>query len=167
MKLVRVENEKYDGLDILMRVYKNQNPDYWKHEETRDEKEQICGEVLFSQSITEDISDCYFPNKIQAWLPRGIAYQFAVSIATLENYNVVVGVSNELDYQVGVLTSCRENFDGSLIRKLDELKANVDLVDYCKSANDDGAGSTTILSILSRAGLNYKPPSCGCFRGKK
>jgi hypothetical protein len=87
-------NKSYE-CDILIRVYESQNPNV-------PESDQIVGEVLFKDK----------PHiRASAWLPKGIAEFINSELLKIEDKNYNIHISNELPYQVGVLTSCKENFD--------------------------------------------------------
>lgn len=101
MKIIKQDNTYLEEADVLVRVYGNQDPDH-------DEKDQICAEVLFRPYLNLD--------HLQAtsWLPRGAV---AFIVQTLNEYHDkpwTVQISNELDNNIGVLTSCRANFDNSM-----------------------------------------------------
>ena len=101
---------KYDyntrnDADILVRVYENQSENY-------SENEQCVGEVLFKKHL--GINHVRFTS----WLPRGCANAIVQTLKKYEHLNVKVGISNEFDYKLGVLTSVSENFDGDLQRDL-------------------------------------------------
>jgi len=58
----------YNGFDILCRVYENQSREYWINP-YRDENEQICVEVLFSNRSNINEKN----KRACAWLPIGAA----------------------------------------------------------------------------------------------
>lgn len=90
-----------DDIDVLVRVYENQDPDHG-------EKEQIACEILFKPHTGIDHKRC------TSWLPRG-AVHFVVGILnTLKDRDLKVQISNELADNVGVLTSCSYAFDNSM-----------------------------------------------------
>ena len=103
--MITINPNTYDGFDILCRVYENQSQSYWRSA-NRNENEQICAEVLFAYKTFPDAEN----KQATAWLPIG-ATQFIVENIKdyIHKYNIAV--CNELPYHVGVLTSCRENFD--------------------------------------------------------
>lgn len=108
LKIVLTHNSEYlKEAKVLVRVYENQNPE-------APEKEQVVGEVLFRNPSTEE------PVCFTAWLPRGLAHGVVEALRKYAQKEWVVQVSNELPYQVGVLTSCIENFDNVLKRVLHE-----------------------------------------------
>ena len=115
--MIKLNPKNYDGLDILCRVYENQSEEYWKDEKERDEKSQICAEVLFSNTsgIDKDHQRC------TCWLPRGAANFIVQEIKEFKGQGKVIGICNELSDSIGVLTSCRENFENSLRKELAEL----------------------------------------------
>lgn len=88
--------------DILARVYKNQNINC-------KEEEQIACEVLFKDREHE---------RAIAWLPKGASNFISKVIEKIEKKGYIIHISNELDYNVGVLTSCKENFDISIKKDL-------------------------------------------------
>ena len=114
--MIKLNPESYEGLDILCRVYENQDKQYWEDEKARDEKEQICAEVLFSNTsgIEKNHQRC------TCWLPRGAAKFIAQEIKEYKDTEVI-GICNELSNNIGVLTSCRENFENSLKRELQNI----------------------------------------------
>lgn len=87
--------------DILVRVYENQN-------EIFSEKEQCVGEVLFKNHLGIN------HERFTSWLPRGCSNAIVQILKKNEHLNVKVGISNEFKYNLGVLTSVSENFDGDL-----------------------------------------------------
>ena len=91
-------------------MYENQSQSYWRSA-NRDENKQICVEVLFSCKTFPDGEN----KQVYAWLPIGAA-QFMIE--NIKDYidKFYFAVCNELPYQVGVLTSCRENFDNAFER---------------------------------------------------
>lgn len=103
--MITINPNTYNGFDIVCRVYENQSQSYWRSR-NRDEKEQICVEVLFATKTFPDIKN----KGATAWLPLGAA-QFIIENITDYIYKYNIAVCNELPNQVGVLTSCRENFD--------------------------------------------------------
>ena len=103
--MITINPNTYNGFDIVCRVYENQSQSYWRSR-NRDEKEQICVEVLFATKTFPDIKS----KGATAWLPLGAAQFMIENIKDyINNYNIAI--CNELPNQVGVLTSCRENFD--------------------------------------------------------
>jgi hypothetical protein len=93
--------------DILVRVYENQNEKF-------PENEQCVGEVLFKKHLGID------HERFTSWLPRGCANAIVQILKKNEQLDVSVGISNEFDSNLGVLTSVSENFDGDLQRDLRE-----------------------------------------------
>lgn len=109
--------KSYDDFDILCRVYRNQNQEYWNQmEKDRDETEQICSEVLFRKGINID------HQRATCWLPRGAAAFIGQELNKIKNKNYKVGIFNELDDNIGVLTSCRRNFEYAIEHELKNLK---------------------------------------------
>lgn len=106
----------YNNYDVICRVYKNQDPTYWRNEKTRNEQDQIAVEVLFSKKLNKE------HQRATAWLPRGAANFIAQELTKIKNKNYKVGIFNELDDCIGVLTSCRRNFDISINEELKENK---------------------------------------------
>lgn len=106
--------QTYQGLEILCRVYENQNRYYWL-DPHRDESKQICVEVLFSNEsgIDEENKQAY------AWLPIGAAEFIVQNIKTYINTKRI-GICNELPYHVGVLTSVNTSFESAFDRVLRE-----------------------------------------------
>ena len=112
--MITINPNTYNGFDILCRVYENQDQSYWRSS-NRDESKQICVEVLFARKTFPDIEN----ERAYAWLPLGAA-QFIIE--NIKNYicNYNIAICNELPNQVGVLTSCRENFDIAFKRVCEE-----------------------------------------------
>ena len=106
----------YSNYDVICRVYRNQDPNYWRNEKTRNEKDQIAVEVLFSKKLNKE------PQRATAWLPRGAANFIAQELLKIKNKNYKVGIFNELDDCIGVLTSCRRNFNISISEELSKNK---------------------------------------------
>ena len=103
--MITINPNTYNGFDIVCRVYENQSQSYWRSR-NRDEKEQICVEVLFATKTFPGVKG----KAATAWLPIGAA-QFMIENIKDYIYKYNIAVCNELPNQVGVLTSCRENFD--------------------------------------------------------
>ena len=103
--MITINPNTYNGFDILCRVYENQSQSYWRSD-NRDESRQICVEVLFASKTFPDIEN----NRATTWSPLGSA-QFIIENIKNYIYKYNIAVCNELPYQVGVLTSCRECFD--------------------------------------------------------
>ena len=103
-----------NDVDILVRVYENQNEKF-------SEKEQCVGEVLFKKHLGIE------HERFTSWLPRGCSNAIVKILKKYEHLNVNVGISNEFRYNLGVLTSVSENFNGDLERDLreQELKYTV------------------------------------------
>jgi len=93
--------------DILVRVYENQNEKF-------SENEQCVGEVLFKKHLGIE------HERFTSWLPRGCSNAIVQVLKKNEHLKVKVGISNEFGYNLGVLTSVSENFDGDLQRDLRE-----------------------------------------------
>ena len=108
MKILRKNNVYDKDTDILVRVYENQDPNHG-------EKEQIASEVLFKEHCNHD------HERFTSWLPRGAVVAIVQVLNNLPKNNYKVQISNELPNEVGVLTSCRDNFDRS--KEWDNLKA--------------------------------------------
>lgn len=106
----------YDNYDVICRAYKNQNPNYWKNEKIRNEQDQIAVEVLFNKKLNKE------HQRATAWLPRGAANFIAQELNKIKNKNYKVGIFNELDDCIGVLTSCRRNFNISINEELSNIK---------------------------------------------
>lgn len=98
----------YDGIDILCRVYANQNEEYWRNERERDERKQICAEVLFANHMP------YEHRRATAWLPRGAANFIVGELVEFVNTDYKVAICNELKDNIGVLTSCFDNFEHAI-----------------------------------------------------
>lgn len=108
--MITINPNTYNGFDILCRVYENQSQSYWRSA-NRNENEQICVEVLFACKTFPDAEN----KQATCWLPIGAAQFMIENIKDyIDKYNIAV--CNELPYQVGVLTSCRENFDNAFER---------------------------------------------------
>ena len=106
-----IRNPKtYENLDILCRVYENQDPNYWTNA-NRDEKQQICVEVLFANR-----SGIKEANKrATAWLPIGAADFMVENIKPYINTKRI-GICNELPSCVGWLTSVNSSFESAFDR---------------------------------------------------
>lgn len=102
MKIIKRDFDYLDDIDILIRVYKNQDI------RNANEKEQICAEILFKKYLKRE--------HIQAtsWLPRGAVSFIVKNLNELGENSYKIQISNELVDNIGVLTSCRYNFDNSL-----------------------------------------------------
>jgi len=101
------KNDGYlDDIDILCRVYKNQD-------DNCPENEQIASEVLFKPHMDREHSQAL------SWLPQGAAHHIVEVLNTVQG-QYKVQVSNELTDNIGVLTSCRDNFTVS--REWEKLK---------------------------------------------
>ena len=106
MNIVRKNHEYLSDIDVLVRVYDNQS-------EKHTEQEQIACEVLFKPHVGLQ------HQQVTSWLPRG-AVHFVVGVLNqLRDRDLKVQISNELPDNVGVLTSCRENFENA--REWDDL----------------------------------------------
>jgi hypothetical protein len=101
MKIVKKDNVYLKDIDVLVRVYENQSGHC-------DEKDQICSEILFKEHTNQDHM------RFTSWLPRGAVNAIVSSLNQFAEEKWDVQVSNELANQVGVLTSCRENFEKSM-----------------------------------------------------
>jgi hypothetical protein len=97
-----VLSNDYNGADILVRVYDNQD-EYYK------EDEQIVCEVLFKDRE---------PRRAKSWLPKGASNFIAGVLKPLPKEGKTIIISNELPLNVGVLTSCKLNFDNSIKKDL-------------------------------------------------
>lgn len=114
---INLNPESYDGFDVLCRVYRNQDEDYWNQKEKfRDEKQQICVEVLFRNGIDKE------HQRATCWLPRGAAAFMGQELNKIRSQHYDVGIFNELDDCIGVLTSCRRNFEFAINDELQNLK---------------------------------------------
>ena len=102
--------ETYENLDILCRVYENQTPNYWSNV-NRDEKQQICVEVLFSNR--SGINDTN--KRATAWLPIGAA-EFMVENIKPYITTKRIGICNELPSCVGYLLSVNSSFEDAFDR---------------------------------------------------
>lgn len=102
MKLIKKDYEYLPNADVLVRAYKNQD------ENNQKESEQICSEILFKPHLKiENI-------RLTSWLPRGAVFGIVCALEKFANKDWNVQVSNELDNEIGVLTSCRYAFDHSV-----------------------------------------------------
>lgn len=101
MTIIKKDFTYDDDIDVLIRVYDNQSS-------TFDEKEQICSEVLFKPYLNKE------HERFTSWLPRGAVNAIVQVLNSLKDNDLKIQISNELPNNVGVLTSCRENFDNSL-----------------------------------------------------
>jgi len=108
---IRLNPKTPQEVDIYCRVYENQDPEYWA-DPNRDEKQQIVAEVLYKTELNLDNV------MITAWLPRGAAEGIYANIAKWKDNDKLIGISNELPDTVGILTSCRKNFDIRMMQKL-------------------------------------------------
>lgn len=101
MKIIKKDYEYLKDIDVLIRVYENQS-------KNRDEKDQICSEILFKEHTEQDHL------RFTSWLPRGAVNAIVSNLNKFAKKKWKAQLSNELTDQVGVLTSCRENFDRSM-----------------------------------------------------
>lgn len=104
MKVTFITNGNYDNAEILCRVYENQSSAYWR-DPNRNEHEQVITEILYRPHIDHD------HERFESWLPRGAANAIATALEKWKDSDYTVGISNELNDSVGVLTSCRVHFD--------------------------------------------------------
>lgn len=102
MEIIKENYQYRKDIDILIRVYKNQDID------NENEKEQICTEILFKNYVG---LDNIFAT---SWLPRGAVVFIVQTLNSLNPNHYKIQISNELDDNIGVLTSCIYNFDNSL-----------------------------------------------------
>ncbi len=100
MKYVVTQAPYLEEADILVRVYENQQED-------ANEKEQCVGEILFRPKLHREHI------RFTAWLPRGLVEAIKEHFATIQG-DYTVQIANELPDTIGILTSCRENFDARL-----------------------------------------------------
>ena len=119
--IVTLNPTGYNNLDVLMRVYKNQDLDYWAQTD-RDEEKQICGDILYRGEIRDN-------RQGMAWLPKGIVTMFAEELEQLKHKYITIGIFNELDDNVGELTSCRLNFEATLKIELERIGVKFDVDD--------------------------------------
>lgn len=101
MKIVKKDYEYLKDIDVLIRVYENQS-------ETHGEKDQICSEILFKEHTGQNHL------RFTSWLPRGAVNAIVSNLNKFAKKKWKAQLSNELTNEVGVLTSCRENFDNSM-----------------------------------------------------
>jgi hypothetical protein len=90
-------NPYRDDAQILVRVYENQ-------QRGCEEKEQCAGEILFRPKLGRDHI------RFTSWLPRGLVEAIKTHFADIRG-DFLVQISNELPDCIGVLTSCRANFE--------------------------------------------------------
>jgi hypothetical protein len=102
MKIIKKDYEYLKDIDVLIRVYENQQPGICE------EKDQICSEILFKEHTGQDHL------RFTSWLPRGAVNAIVSNLNKFAKKKWKAQLSNELPSEVGVLTSCRENFDNSL-----------------------------------------------------
>ena len=101
MQIIR-KNYDYDqDIDVLVRVYENQ--EIGCHEER-----QIACEVLFKPHTGID------HKRATSWLPRGAVHFVVTVLNAIDDRNMKVQISNELADNIGVLTSCSYAFDQSM-----------------------------------------------------
>lgn len=112
----------YEGVDILCRVYENQNEEYWRNERERDESEQIVAEVLFADHMP------YEHRFASAWLPRGAANFIVGELVEFMNTDYKVAICNELKDEIGVLTSCFDNFEHAIRNEIRERLKGVRII---------------------------------------
>lgn len=101
MKIIKKDNVYLKNIDVLVRVYGNQS-------EYCDEKDQICSEILFKEYTNQNHM------RFTSWLPRGAVNAIVFNLNKFAKEKWTVQVSNELTDQIGVLTSCRDNFEKSM-----------------------------------------------------
>jgi hypothetical protein len=101
MKIVKKDNVYLNDIDVLVRVYENQSGQC-------DERDQICSEILFKEHTNQDHM------RFTSWLPRGAVRAIVFGLNKFATEKWKVQISNELADTVGVLTSCRENFERSM-----------------------------------------------------
>ena len=97
MRFIVQQAPYLENADILVRVYENQS----RH---HDEKEQCVGEILFRPKMKREHI------RFTAWLPRGLVEAIKKHFSAIKG-DYTVQIANELPDNIGVLTSCRENFD--------------------------------------------------------
>ena len=100
MNIIKSNLEILPDIDMLVRVYRNQSEEY-------KEGEQICSEVLFKNYLDKE------HRRFTAWLPRGAVNSIVSTLNEFSNNDWKVQIKNELEDTVGVLNSCRVNFDNS------------------------------------------------------
>lgn len=98
----------YNNCDVLIRVYNSQT-------EHPKEEEQIVGELLFKDKPHQ---------RCTAWLPKGVANFISQELIKIKNETLRIHISNELPFQVGVLTSCKQNFDISIKEELKDCQVS-------------------------------------------
>lgn len=108
MDIILEDKHYLDDVDVLVRVYENQNP-------SRDEKSQVSVEVLFRNGLGIE------NHRATAWLPRGAAVFAVMKLKEFGKPGMKVQVANELPDNIGVLTSCRENWQNALESELSSL----------------------------------------------
>jgi hypothetical protein len=101
--------------DVLVRVYKNQDPDH-------DEDDQCAAEVLYKAHLELD------HERFTAWLPKGCANAIVSALKKFEDDDIVIGMANEFSNNVGVLTSVRENFESSFNHEIEEQGLKVEYI---------------------------------------
>lgn len=124
MQVIWKDYDYEESIDVLARVYKNQNPRRRTledlgagelmgkllppdPEELYDPKEQICVEVLFKPHVGLE------HRRATAEFPRGAA-RFIVETLNEVGRGLSVQVSNELNDNINHLHNCRANFSNSL-----------------------------------------------------
>lgn len=110
MKIIHKDFEYEKDIDVLCRVYPNQDPN------NTNEKEQVCADVLFKAHLKRE------HKRATAWLPRGAVAFIVQELNKLGKNSYKVQISNELTDNVGVLTYCRDNFKQSM--EWEKLKKN-------------------------------------------
>jgi hypothetical protein len=101
VNIIRKNYEYLEDIDVLVRVYKNQA-------EEADEMEQIACEMLFKDHVGKQHERC------TSWLPRGAVKFVVEELNALEDRDLKIQISNELESVVGVLTSVSYAFDNSM-----------------------------------------------------
>lgn len=108
MKYIIQQSPYRKDADILIRVYGNQQGNH-------DEKSQCVGEILFRQHLQIDHI------RFTSWLPRGLVDAITEQLNYMQGKDYTVQIANELPDTIGVLTSCRDNFELRLRRELSKI----------------------------------------------
>lgn len=108
MKYVMQDTPYMDNADILVRVYENQSS-------RSGENEQCVGEILFRPELKREHI------RFTSRLPRGLIEAIKWHLKGIIG-DYIVQIANELPDNIGVLTSCRDNFNIRLQKEFSETK---------------------------------------------
>ena len=96
-----------NSLDILCKVYENQTKE--------NETEQICVDIYYNPHKMNGRNDII---RKKCRLPRNAANIVGQEIKQFKGSNRRIGISNELNPEIGMLTNCDENFRNSMEQEI-------------------------------------------------